>query len=58
MLAVRVLNPTVPVSFTPRPAKSATPATAFMVVVPPIVAPVADSVTSAVEPVTTLLLAS
>ena len=57
-MAVIVLAPTNPVSLTPLPSKLATPFTAFIVTVPPMVAPVAVRVIEAVEPVTTLSDAS
>ena len=45
IVAVRFRAPTRPVSLTPLPSKSATPATAFIETLPPIVALLEDKVT-------------
>ena len=49
MVAVRLREPTKPVSFTPLPTKFATPATAFIEVVPPIVLLLEESETDCVD---------
>ena len=57
IVAVKLREPTKPVSFTPLPTKLATPALAFIVTVPPIVELLEDNVTDwlASDPVVTVL---
>ena len=57
IVAVRLREPTKPVSFTPLPTKLATPALAFIVTVPAIVELLEDNVTDCVDwpPVVTVL---